>query len=210
MTKTTTLAALLLLSTPFAAANPRAIDKDDVDTIDYAAQYVEQIAAGDIQPGHGTKEQELRDRVRDCSRDVKNLLAHDFEPATKLPLEHGEATLGEAEAKICQALAKDADGWDARGKQAVAAANDAELDPYRKAGVAGDKLKLVSDLGKQLIAPGQADPTPKKVAASSVLFSLRHDGYRRWTVVRYAFKGNTQLRVTEKGYKDQPGPDQFR
>jgi hypothetical protein len=98
----------------------------------------------------------------------------------------------------------------ARGKQAVAEANDAELDPYRKAGVAGDKLKLVGDLGKQLIAPGQADPTPKLVAKSSVLFSLRHDGYRQWTIVRYAFKGNTQIRVTEKGYKDQPGPAQFR
>ena len=153
--------------------------------------------------------------MRDCSLQVKNLLAHDFEPATKLPLEHAEATLGEAEAKVCQALAKDADGWDARGKQAVAAANDAELDPYRKAGVAGDKLKLVDDLGKQLIGPGHADPTPAIVARASVLFSVRDEGPRLdgghdWTIVRYAFSGNKQTVVTEKRYHDHPGASAYR
>ncbi len=32
----------------------------------------------------------------------------------------------------------------------------------------------------------------------------------QWTIVRYAFKGNTQVAVTEKGYADRPGPDQYR
>ncbi len=209
MTIKTTLAALFL-STTALAGNPRALDKDDVAPIDGAAQWVELIAKGQLKPGHGTKEQALRDRAMFCSQQVDNLLKHDFEPATKLPLAHGDATLGEADAKICQVLVKDADGWDDRSKKAYAEADDAELEPYRKAGVAGDKLKLVSDLGKQLIAPGQADPTPARVAHASVLFSLRHDGYRQWTIVRYAFKGNQQISVTERGYKDQPGPEQFR
>lgn len=210
MTNKLTLAALLLLSTRIATANPRDLNKRDVEPIESAALYNAQIASGVMKPGHGIKEQELRDRVRDCSVQVKNLLDQEFEPKTKLPLDSAESTLGDAEAGICSKLAKTADGWDARGSKEVAAANDAELEPFRQAGVAGDKLKLVSDLGKQLIAPGQAEATPKKVAASSVLFSLRHDGYRQWTIVRYAFKGNTQTGVTEKGYKDQPGPEQFR
>jgi hypothetical protein len=210
MTIKSALAAILLLSSTIAAADAPALDKRDVGPIESAALYSAQIASGVMKPGHGIKEQEIRDRVRDCSMQVDNLIQRNIAPSTKLPLDHAEATLGEAEANICQKLAKTADGWDARGSRAVAAANDAELEPFRKAGVAGDKLKLVSDLGAQLIAPGQADPTPKKVAASSVLFSLRHDGYRQWTIVRYAFKGNTQISVTEKGYADQPGPAQFR
>lgn len=205
----TTLAALFL-STSALAGNPRALDKDDVYPINDAAQWVELIGKGQMKPGHGTKEQDLRDRAMYCSQQVENLVKHGFEPATKLPLTHLEATLGEADATICQALAKAADGWDDASKKAYAAQDDAELEPYRKAGVAGDKLKLVSDLGQQLIAPGQADPTPAIVARSSALFSLRHDGYRQWTIVRYAFKGNKQISVTEKGYKDQPGADQFR
>jgi hypothetical protein len=118
--------------------------------------------------------------------------------------------LGDADAKVCQPLAKAADGWDDRAKEAYAAQRDADLEPFRKVGVAGDKLKLVSDLGEGLIAPGQAEATPARVAHASVLFSLRHDGFRQWTIVRYAFKGNTQISVTEKGYADQPGPDQYR
>ena len=93
---------------------------------------------------------------------------------------------------------------------APAADHAAVLEPYRKAGIAGDNLKLVNALGKQLIVPHQADPTPAVVAKASVLFSLRHDGFRQWTIVRYAFKGNAQVAVTEKGYADRPGPEQYR
>lgn len=195
---------------PVAATPAPTLDKDDVSPIEGAARWLSLVTSGEVAPGHGTKEEQLRDQVIYCSTQVKNLIKHDIPLATKLPLEHGEATLGEAEAKICQALAKAADGWDARADKAYAAQDDAELEPFRKVGIAGDKLKLVSDLGQQLIAPGQADATPERVAHASVLFSLRHDGYRQWTIVRYAFKGNTQISVTEKGYKDQPGADQFR
>jgi len=132
-----------------------------------------------------------------------------------MPLKNGKATLGDADATICQALAKAADGWDDRAKQFYAARDDAKLEPYRKAGVSGDKLKLVGDLGGQLIGPGHADPTPAIVARASVLFSLRDEGPRLdgghdWTIVRYAFSGNKQVAVTEHGYHDRPGPGAYR
>jgi hypothetical protein len=189
-------------------------DLDDraIEPIDGAARWLSQVNSGQIVPGHGTKEEELRNQVLYCTQQVDNLINHQKYPlSTKLPLKNADPLpLGEAEAKICKPLAAAADGWDVRGKQAIAAANDAELEPFRKAGIAGDKLKLVSDLGKELIGPSQAEATPAIVANASVLFSLRHDGFRQWTIVRYAFKGNTQTSVTEKGYADQPGPEQYR
>lgn len=182
----------------------------DVDVIDDAADLLAQINAGKLTPASGLREQRIRDVAMFCSQRVENLASRNVPASGKLPLQSGEVTLGEADAKICQALAKQADGWTARADTAHAAEHDAVLEPYRKAGVAGDKLKLVDDLGKQLIGPHQADPTPAVVAKASVLFSLRHDGFRQWTIVRYAFKGNTQIAVTEKGYADRPGPDQYR
>lgn len=208
MTIKSTILALLLSATATAAAAPRPLESRDVQPISGAAHVLAQITSGKVTPGHGLMEQTIRDEARDCSQRVENLIARDYPPATPLP--NTDTTLGEADAKICKALAKAADGWDKRSDESYAAQRDALLEPYRKAGVAGDKLKLVRDLGDQLIAPGQAEATPANVAKASVLFSLRHDGDRQWTIVRYAFKGNTQIRVTEKGYADQPGPDQFR
>jgi len=163
-----------------------------------------------VTPASGTQESTIRNQAMYCSQEVEALRQRNCAASTKLPLANADATLGEADAKVCQALAKQADGWTARSDAAHAAEHDAVLEPYRKAGVAGDKLKLVNDLGKQLIGPRQADPTPVVVAKASALFSLRHDGFRQWTIVRYAFKGNAQVAVTEKGYPDRPGPDQYR
>jgi hypothetical protein len=189
---------------------PPPLTPRDVDAIDTAATVLAQITAGTLTPGSGMREQYLRDDAMFCSQRVETLIAQGNPRSAKLPLAAAKVTLGEADATICQPLAKAADGWTEREKAAYAAQNDAVLEPYRKAGVAGDKLELVDDLGKQLIGPGRADPTPAVVAKASVLFSLRHDGFRQWTIVRYAFKGNTQVSVTEKGYRDQPGPDQYR
>jgi len=198
-----------------AAPAAPALTSRDVDPINDAAQWVAEINDGSLAPGHGTRESELRDRVMYCSQQVANLIAHDYPRSATLPLTHGEATLGDADAKICQALAKNADGWDSRAKQFYAARNDATLEPYRKAGVSGDKLELVNDLGKQLIGPGHAEATPSIVAGASVLFSVRDEGPRPdgghdWTIVRYAFSGNKQIAVTEKGYHAHPGPDAYR
>jgi hypothetical protein len=191
-------------------AGPRPLEQRDVESIDHAASLVASINAGETKPGDGSREDNMRDFAMYCSQSVENLISRDYPRSTRLPLKHADATLGEADAKICQPLAKLADGWGDRAKAAYAAQNDALLEPYRKVGVSGDKLKLVSDLGVALICPGQADPTPARVAKASVLFSLRHDGFRQWTIVRYAFKGNAQVAVTEKGYADRPGPDQYR
>jgi hypothetical protein len=191
------------------AAPAPAPTAQDVDAIDNAAALLASISSGTETPAGGLREQTIRDEAMYCSQRVENLISRQFDRSAKLPLAHGDATLGDADARICQPLAKAADSWTARSDQAHAARNAAVLEPYRKAGVAGDKLKLVDDLGKQLIGPGQADPTPAVVAKASVLFSLRHDGFRQWTIVRYAFKGNTQIAVTEKGYADRPGPDQY-
>ena len=194
------------------SAPQRELDDRDVQPIDSAAHWLAQVNSGQMVPGHGTKEEELRNEAAWCTQRVDNLINHQKYPvSTKLPLKNTDPLpLGEADAKICKPLEAAADGWDVRGKQAIAAANDAELEPFRKVGIAGDKLKLVNDLGKELIGPSQAEATPAIVAKASVLFSLRHDGFRQWTIVRYAFKGNTQTRVTEKGYADQPGPEQYR
>jgi hypothetical protein len=196
--------------TPSSTPAPPELTERDVDVIDDAADLLAQINAGKQTPASGLREQRIRDVAMFCSQRVENLASRNVPRSGKLPLQFGDATLGEADAKICQPLAQTADGWTARAKAAASAENDAVLEPYRKAGVAGDKLKLVNDLGKQLIGPRQADPTPAVVAKASVLFSLRHDGFRQWTIVRYAFKGNTQVAVTEKGYADRPGPDQYR
>lgn len=196
---------------PAEAAPQPQLDDRDIEPIDGAARWLFQVNSGQIVPGHGTKEEELRNQVLYCTQQVDNLIDRKYPRSTTLPLKNTDPLpLGEAEAKICKPLAAAADGWDVRGKQAIAAANDAELEPFRKAGIAGDKLKLVSDLGRELIGPSQAEATPAIVAKASVLFSLRHDGFRQWTIVRYAFKGNTQTSVTEKGYADQPGPEQYR
>ena len=53
------------------------------------------------------------------------------------------------------------------------------------------------------------------MARASVLFSLRDEGARLdgghdYTIVRYAFRGNTQVAVTEKGFHVHPGADQYR
>lgn len=206
-------------SVPAGAASPAtqadALTARDVEPIDEAARWLDLIAAGTIIPDGGTRESELRDHAMYCSDQTANLIAHDHPRSAVLPLEHGSTRLGEADAKICQVLAKAADGWDARAKQAYAAHKDSLLEPYRKAGVSGDKLKLVDDLGKQLIGPGHAEATPAIVARASVLFSLRDEGERvdgghDWTIVRYAFSGNHQTRVTEKGYHDRPGPGAYR
>jgi hypothetical protein len=194
-----------------APAPQSQLDDRDLEPIDGAARWLSQVNSGQIVPGHGTKEEELRNQVLYCTQQVDNLIDRKYPLSTTLPLKNTDPLpLGEAEAKICKPLAAAADGWDVRGKQAIAAANDAELEPFRKVGITGDKLKLVSDLGKELIGPSQAEATPAIVAKASVLFSLRHDGFRQWTIVRYAFKGNTQIAVTEKGYADQPGPEQYR
>lgn len=207
MTIKSTLAALLLLSSA-AFADPRPLEARDVAPIKGAAHVLGEITSGKVTPGHGLQEQTIRDEARDCTERVKNLLGRNYPAST--PVNGTDTTLGDADTKICQALAKAADGWDKRSDASYEQQRDALLEPYRKAGVAGDKLKLVRDLGEQLIGPRQADPTPSVVAKASALFSLRHDGFRQWTIVRYAFKGNTQISTTEKGYADQPGPDQFR
>ena len=187
-----------------------ALQYRDIDNIDDAAELLARLISGEVTPASGTQESTIRNQAMYCSQQVENLLHRDYAASTKLGLDRADVTLGEADAKVCQALAKQADGWTARADAAHAAERDAVLEPYRKLGVAGDKLKLVNDLGKQLIGPGQADPTPAVVAKASVLFSLRHDGFRQWTIVRYAFKSNKQVAITEKGYPDRPGPDQYR
>jgi hypothetical protein len=206
----TTLSAVLIATLTVPALAAPAPDKDDLEPLDTAAWYVAAIDAGKLKPGQGQSQGELADYVRMCSDRVKNLFDRHFEPSTKLDLQGKSYTLDHVDADVCQTLGARIKGWDDRAAATVAAANDAELEPYRKAGVAGDKLKLVNDLGQQLIGPRQAKATPSVVAHANVLFSLRHDDYRVWTIVRYAFSGNKQVSVTEKGYRDQPGPDQFR
>jgi hypothetical protein len=198
---------------PAAALDP--LTSRDVDSIDTAAGLLARIRAGTLVPGNGTKESTLRDQVRFCSDQVTHLIKDDYPLTTVMPITDAKATLGEADSTICQALSKAADGWDDRSKQFYAARDDAKLEPYRKAGVSGDKLKLVHDLGVQLIGPGHADPTPAIVARASVLFSVRDEGPRLdgghdWTIVRYAFSGNKQSSVTEKRYHDHPGPGAYR
>lgn len=200
---------------PAAAVPSPAPKMDDVFSIDNAAGLLAKLTSGDETPAGGLSEQTIRNQAMYCSQTVENLVSRHFSRTSSLPLQHAAATvanvtLDEADAKICQPLAKQADGWTARASEAHKAENLAWLEPYRKAGIHGDKLQLVDDLGKQLLGPGQADPTPAIVAKASVLFSLRHDGFRQWTIVRYAFKGNAQVSVTEKGYADRPGPDQYR
>jgi len=197
---------------PSAAA---AITHRDVEPIDDAAKWLTEIHAGQLVPGHGTRESELRDRAMFCSQQVENLISHGEPKSASLPLENTKATLGEADANICQPLVTAADGWDARAKHVYVAQRDADLEPYKQVGVSGDKLKLVGDLGKQLIGPGHAEATPDVVARASVLFSLRDEGARLdgghdYTIVRYAFRGNTQIAVTEKGFHAHPNADQFR
>jgi hypothetical protein len=200
---------------PAEAPPPRKPRMDDVFAINNAATLLGKITSGKETPAGGLREQTIRDQAMYCSQEVENLVSRELDRTSTLPLQNADAslanvTLADADARICQPLAKHADGWAALAKEAHKAENLAWLEPYRKAGVHGDKLQLVDDLGKQLIGPRQADPTPAVVAKANVLFSLRHDGFRDWTIVRYAFKGNAQIAVTEKGYADRPGPDQYR
>jgi hypothetical protein len=201
-------------SAPAAAPSPEP-RMDDVRAIDEAAGLLASITSGKETPAGGLREDRIRDVAMYCSQNVENLISRNFQRTSTLPLQYADATvadatLDDADARICQPLVKHADGWTALATEAHKAENMAWLEPYRNAGVHGDKLQLVDDLGKQLIGPHQADPTPAVVAKASVLFSLRHDGFRQWTIVRYAFKGNAQVSVTEKGYADRPGPDQYR
>src|SRR3569623_764722 len=163
-------------------------------------------------------EAKIREQAAACSAAVADALAHKADPAMVFRFFFDEPggivnkkiTLGEAEEKICKPTAEQSVGFDDRRAKAKAAAIEAKLGPNKKLGVAGDKLALVDKHWTQVLGPNQADTTPQVVAKSSDLFSLNKDDEWNYTLIRYQFRGNTQVSAPSQSFHHAPAPAKYR
>ena len=212
------LTALLLASTTLAHAD--GFSTQDLDnlhgTVNSAQQALGRINAND--EDDVAAEAEVMKRAAACSSSTKDALAKGADPATKMSFTDfiagkrvdTDVTIGEIDAKICQALAEKAKGLDDRKEKASAAAAEAKLGPFKKLGVAGDKLALVDKFWTEVLGPNQANPTPQVVAKSNVLFRLIKDDDWNYTLIRYQFRGNKQVGVTHQSFHHDPAASNYR
>lgn len=121
----------------------------------------------------------------------------------------------DVEPEICEHLKTIGLDWDQAVADAKNTAETAELAPYQKVGIAGDKLRFVSRMVANTYdlvgANAQLLTTPEAVRRASVFFVLHGDGMAtEWSLERFAFSGNTKVSVTEEGFLVRPGPSKYR
>jgi hypothetical protein len=214
----TLLTALFLATTTLAHAD--GFTTQDLNnlhrTVGSAQQALGRINSND--EADVASEAELTKRAADCSGAVKDALGKGADAATQMSFTDFiagkrvdvDVTIGEIDVKICQALAEKAKGLDERHAKAAAAAAEAKLGPFKKLGVAGDKLALVDKFWTEVLGPNEANPTPQVVAKSSVLFRLIKDDDFNYTLMRYQFRGNKQVRVTTQSFHHDPAASSYR
>lgn len=216
----TLIATLLLASTALARADQLSPDEhNNLSTIFGRSQSVVDMAdSTDADQAYLPSEAEIIKDAAACSAAAKDALAHKADPATTFYFDSVVAgkvksttlTLADIDAKVCQPAAAKAKGLDDRRAKVAAAAIEAKLGPYKKLGVAGDKLALVDKFWNEVLGPNEANPTPQVVARSSVLFRLIKDDDWNYTLMRYEFRGNKQLRVTTQSFHHDPPASKYR
>lgn len=85
------------------------------------------------------------------------------------------------------------------------------VKPLRAAGLAGDKLDLMTmNSEAEVFGRDGVVLDAKSLARSTVAFTLRQDDEFHWTLTRYVFKGNKLVSQTDEGFLTHPGPSKFR
>ena len=178
-------------------------------------QYFETWAINVQKPGRGVDDaKEAISEADTCRKEVDAALAAGVAASTTIKLKAGEITLGDAKAKVCDAVA-------AAG-QVIVDAEQAKLDakkaPYRKV-LTGDKLNLIENLWGDAFYGVGGDPldTPEKLKAASAWFSVLtwtddNDGKTHWTLRKYKFRGDKAVgNATERsGCCDEPPSSAYR
>jgi len=130
-------------------------------------------------------------QVAPCEKAVDDMLKSS-PPATEVRLKKSTVTLGEAKAKICQALQQQCDSM----KAAFAAAREAKIAPFR-AVLKGDRMKVfeAQDMAfESIYGPGGRQlHSPEDFAAAPtwyVVLSSDDGFFYRWTTRGFRVRGN--------------------
>jgi hypothetical protein len=129
--------------------------------------------------------------------------------------QNGNVEVGALEKTVCDAMKAQLDRL-AKAKEEAIAANkkwwEETAAPYRKAGMAGERLDYF--VGADTIAiygkGGKELTTPKQKAAAKVTFEVLTGDDGSVTIKRFAWKGNKAAGWSQKDYPLRPGPGAFR
>lgn len=217
------LTTFLLASTLFTTvARADDFSQQDLDKLKSTVQYSQydlwRIDGTDADRADLRPEAELMKEAADCSAAVKDALAHGADPTTSMwfmtiinQKRHDiDIKISDTDANICQALAAKAKGMDERRAKEAAAAAEAKLGPFKKLGVAGDKLAFVDKHWHEIVGPHQAEFSPQMIAKSSVLFVLYKDDDWNYTLYRYQFRGNKLTGDTHQSFHHDPAASNYR
>lgn len=164
----------------------------------------------DFDPKDNHSVNTLAPLVKICNQLTAEAVEYGLDPAQPLNLDYGPAskwsgTLADVKPQICD-----------KATAALKAAVDAQLEPYTKAGIGGDKLAMLAEyypLGFYI--PGgsysQGDTDPALLKKANVWFVISEGDYcdnlkTNWHFVRYQFGKDQKLaKTTEKDYCGDPG-----
>lgn len=211
------LASTLLTGVARADDLPHADYERLMQVFEPAQNVVDMADSTDADRAYLPPEAKILENAAACSAAAKDALDHKLDPTAELVFHtvvDGQAkttvvTLGNIDAKVCQPAAAKGKGLDERRAKAKAAAIEAKLGPFKKLGVAGDKLALVDKFWTEVLGPNEANPTPQVVAKSNVLFRLIKDDDVDYTLMRYEFRGNKQVKVTTQTFHYDPPASKY-
>lgn len=215
MTKTIVLSPLLLclLSTIATAKS----DSDILEPIKSAKHCLLGLKIHSENPTQAPNDwgKGCLETAQECSAAInRRVLAGQNENTTHVLIDgYQDVTLAQVRSEYCDKLASMAQDFDEKVRAAKEEREVSLAAPFKAARMKGDKLELAILArrgGDKILGVGGVLLTPAQIKRAKLLFITQQDRDGYWTVYRFVFKGDKEVRRTKETYIIRPGSSKFR